>query len=244
MAEAVTRPTRRFVPIKSVAPHEIQARHRVRTRLLKARTALMNETRGLLHDYGLVVPPGALTFRQHVLATVAANEAKLTPMSQALFQQLEEELAAIEERLARDDAQLTRWARRHPGCQRLMTLPGLGEVTATARVAAVSDAAPCNNGRQFAAWLGWVPRQHRSGGQSRLLGISKRGDMSRRTRLVHGARSGLRWVDRQRDRRSPWARALLERRGWNRAAVALATKKARVAGVLLRTDQVDGAANV
>ena len=126
----------------------------------------------------------------------------------------------------------------------MMTLPGLGEVTATARVAAVSDAAPCNNGRQFAAWLGLVPRQHRRGGQSRLLGISKRGDMSRRTRLVHGARSGLRWVDRQRDRRSPWARALLERRGWNRAAVALATKKARVAGVLLRTDHVDGAAHV
>jgi transposase len=211
---------------------------------MKAHTALINETRGLLHEYGLVVPPGALTFRTHVLATLAANEAKLTSMSQALFQQLEEELAAIEERLARYDAQLTRLARSHPVCQRLMTIPGLGELTATALVAAVSDAAQFKNGRQFAAWLGLVPRQHSRGGKSRLLGISKRGDMYLRTLLVHGARSCLRWVDRQRDRRSQWARSLLERQGWNRAAVALAHKNARVAWVLLRTDQVYCAANV
>jgi transposase len=165
-------------------------------------------------------------------------------LSQALFQQLEEELAAIEERLARYDAQLTRLARSHPVCQRLMTIPGLGELTATALVAAVSDAAQFKNGRQFAAWLGLVPRQHSRGGKSRLLGISKRGDMYLRTLLVHGARSCLRWVDRQRDRRSQWARSLLERQGWNRAAVALAHKNARVAWVLLRTDQVYCAANV
>ncbi len=244
IAEAVTRPTMRFVPIKSVAQQDVQALHRVRTRRMKAPTALINETRGLLHDYGLVVPPGAMTFRQHWLATLAANEAKLTPMSQVLCQQLAQELAAIEERLARYDAQLTRLARGHPVCQRLMTIPGLGELTATALVAAVSDAAPFKHGRQFAAWLGLVPRQHSSGGKSRLLGISKRGDMYLRTLLVHGARSCLRWVDRQRDRRSQWARSLLERRGWNRAAVALANKNARVAWVLLRTEQVYCAANV
>ena len=238
MAEAVTRPTMRFVPIKSVAQQDIQALHRVRTRLLKARTALIHEARGLLLEYGIVVPPGALTFRKHLLATLAANDAKLTPMSRVLFQQLAEELAALEDRLTRSDTQLTQLARHHPVCQRLMTIPGLGELTATALVAAVSDAAQFKNGRQFAAWLGLVPRQHRSGGKARLLGISKRGDRYLRTLLVHGARSCLRWVDRQRDRRSQWARSLLERRGWNRAAVALANKNARVAWVLLRTDQV------
>lgn len=204
IAEAVTRPTRRFVPIKSVAQQAIQALHRVRTRLMTARTALIHETRGLLHGYGLVVPPGALTFRTQWLATLAANEAQLTPMRQARFQQLEEELAEIEGRLAGDDAQLTRLARSHPVCQRLMTMPGLGELTATALVSAVSEAAQFNTGRQFAAWLGLVPRQHSPGGKSRLLGISKRGDSYLRTLLGHGARSSLRWVDRQRDRRSHW----------------------------------------
>jgi transposase len=106
-------------------------------------------------------------------------------------------------------------------------------------VAAVSDATQFKNGRQFAAWLGLVPRQHSTGGKPRLLGISKRGDVYLRTLLVHGARSCLRWVGRSNsDRRSQWARSLLERRGWNRAAVALANKNARVVWVLLRTDQV------
>jgi transposase len=129
-------------------------------------------------------------------------------------------------------------AQTHPVCQRLMTIPGLGELTATALVAAVSDAAQFKNGRQFAAWLGLVPRQHSTGGKERLLGISKRGDSYLRKLLVHGARSCLRWVDRKRDRRSQWLQALLERRGWNRAAVALANKNARVAWVLLSTEQV------
>jgi transposase len=244
IAEAVTRPTRRFGPIKSVAQQAIQARHRVRIRLLQARTALIHETRGLLHEVGIVVPPGALTFRQHLLAPLAANDAQLTPMSQALCQPLEAELAALEDRLAHNDAQLTRLARRHPVCQRLMTMPGLGELTATALVAAVRDAAPFKNGRQFADWLGVVPRQHSTGGKSRLLGISQRGDMSRRTLLVHRARSCLRWVDRPRDRRSQWAWSLLERRGWKRAAVALAHKNAWGAGVLRRTDQAYCAADV
>jgi transposase len=244
IAEVVTRPTMRLVPIKSVAQQNIQALHRVRTRLMKARTALINETRGLLHEYGIVVPPRALTFRRQLLATLAANEAKLTPMSEKLFPQLEEELAEVEGRLACYEAQLTRLARSHPVCQRLMTIPGLGELTATVLVSAVSDAAQFKNGRQFAAWLGLVPRQHSTGGKSRLLGISKRGDRYLRTLLVHGARSCLRWVDRQHDRRTQWARSLLERRNWNRAAVALTNKNARVAWVLLQTDQVYYAARV
>ena len=135
----------------------------MRTRLMKVRMALMNGARELLHEYGLVVPPEALTFRKHVLATLAANEAKLTPMCQALFQQRAEELAAIEDRLARYDAQLTRLPRSHPVCQRLVTIPGLGELTARALVAAVRDTAPFKNGHQFAAWLGLVPRQHSPG---------------------------------------------------------------------------------
>src|SRR5207248_4642390 len=199
IAEAVTRPTMRFVPVKSVDQQDLQALHRVRERLMKARTALINETRGLLHEYGTIVPQGALTFRKHVLEKLASEETKLTPASLELFRQLLEELAALDARVATYDAQLAQVAQTHPVCQRLLTIPGLGELTATALVAAVSDATQCKNGRQFAAWLGLVPRQHSTGGTSRLLGISKHGESYLRTLLVHGARSCLRWVGRKRD---------------------------------------------
>jgi transposase len=238
IAEAVPRSTMRFVPIKSVDQQDLQALQRVRERLMKARTALINETRGLLHEYGIIVPQGASTFRKHVLEKLANEATKLTPSSQELFQQLLEELAALDARIAAYDAQLAQVAQTHPVCQRLMTIPGLGELTATALVAAVSDASQFKNGRQFAAWLGLVPRQHSTGGKARLLGISKHGDLYLRKLLVHGARSCLRWVNRKSDRRSQWVRSLMERRGWNRAAVALANKNARVAWALMSTEQV------
>jgi len=202
IAEAVTRPTMRFVPVKSVDQQDLQALHRGRERLMKARTALINETRGLLHEYGMIVPQGAATFRTHVQEKVATEDTKLTAHSRALFQQLLEELATLDARVALYDTQLAQVAQAHPVCQRLMTIPGLGELTATALVAAVSDAAQFKNGRQFAAWLGLVPRQHSTGGKPRLLGISKHGDRYLRTLLVHGARSCLRWVGRKYDRRS------------------------------------------
>ena len=238
MAEAVTRPTMRFVAVKSVAQQDLQALHRVRARLMQARTALINEPRGRLHEYGMIVPQGAATFRTHVLEKLATEDAKLTPHSRGLFRQLLEELGALEARVATDEAQLARVAQMHPVCQRLLTIPGVGELTATALVAAVSDAAQFKNGRQFAAWVGLVPRQQSTGGKSRLLGISTHGDRYLRKRLVHGARSGLRWVGRQRDRRSQWVQSGMERRGWNRATVALANKHARVAWVLMGTEQV------
>jgi transposase len=130
----------------------------------------------------------------------------LTPLSRELLQQLLEELSALEARVATYDVQLGQVAQTHLVCQRLLTIPGLGELTATALVAAVSDAAQCKNGRQFAAWLGLVPRQHSTGGKSRLLGISKHGDSYLRKLLVHGARSWLRWVGRKHDRQSQWVR--------------------------------------
>jgi transposase len=238
IAEAVTRSTMRFVPIKSVDQQDLQALHRVRERRMKARTALINETRGLLPAYGIIVPQGASTFRKHVLEKLANEATKLTPSSQELFQQLLEELAALDARIAAYDAQLAQVAQTHPVCQRLMTIPGLGELTATALVAAVSDASQFKNGRQFAAWLGVVPRQHSTGGKARLLGLSKHGDLYLRKLLVHGARRCLRWVNRKSDRRSQWVRSLMERRGWHRAAVALANKNARVAWALMSTEQV------
>jgi len=237
IAEAVTRPTRRLVPTKDVAQHDIQALHRVRERLRGERTALVHEVHGLMHEYGMVMPKGVAKFRQAVVGQLEAEKDKLTPLSQEMFWQLVEEFVALEKQLVYYQEKLDTLAQSHPECQRLMTIPGIGPFTATALVAAVSDASAFQNGRQCAAWLGLVPRQHTTGGKERLLGISKRGDPYLRKLLVHGARATLRWVGRKTDRRSQWMRQLLERRGKNRTAVAVANKHARIVWALLTHHQ-------
>jgi transposase len=233
IAEAVTRPNMRFVPIKEVEQQDIQALHRVRERLMGARTALVNEMRGLLAEYGIVLPKGVNAFRQAVVAKLDAEQDKLTPMSQELFHKLFDELVKLEAEVADYDGKLEALAQSHPECQRLLTIPGIGPITATALIAAVGDVGVFANGRQFAAWLGLVPKQHSTGGQTRLFGISKRGDSYLRKLLIHGARATLRWARLKTDRRSQWIRGLLERRGWNRTAVAVANKNARIVWALL-----------
>src|SRR5262245_35756510 len=237
IAEAVTRPTMRFVPIKDVDQQDIQAFYRVRERLIGERTALINEVHGLMHEYGIVMPKGVSKFRQAVVEKLESEKDKLTALSQEMFWQLVEEFAALEKQLAYYQEKLDTLATAHPACQRLMTIPGIGPLTATALVAAVSDASAFKNGRQFAAWLGLVPRQHTTGGKERLLGISKRGATSLRQLLVHGARATIRWVGRKTDRRSQWRRHLLARRGKNRTAVAVANKNARMVWALLTSHQ-------
>jgi transposase len=220
ICEAVTRPTRRFVPVKQLAQQDIQALHRIRARLIKARTALVNEIRGLLSAYGMVLPQGIATCRTAVVRQIEAEQAKLTPLSTEVFWHLSEEFLALERRVAYDDEKLQALARAHPVCQRVQAIPGVGPLTATAVLAAVPDASHFKNGRQLAAWLGLVPREHSTGGKPRLLGMSTRGEVSRRTLLVHGARATLRWVDTTQDDRHRWLKALIARRGKNRAAVA------------------------
>src|SRR5256712_10271774 len=227
IAAAMTRPTMRFVPTKDVDQQDIQALHRVRERLIGARTALVNEIHGLLHEYGIVVPKGVAKFRQAVIGKLEADKTKLTPLSQEMFGKLVDEFAVLEKQLVYYQEKLEALATTHPECQRLMTIPGIGPLTATALVAAVSDASAFKNGRQFAAWLGLVPRQHSTGGKERLLGISKRGDSYLRKLLIHGARATLRWVGRKTDRRSQWIRPPSERRGHNRTVGARARQNAR-----------------
>ncbi|MDQ3830967.1 MAG: IS110 family transposase [Candidatus Tectomicrobia bacterium] len=238
IGEAVTRPTMRFVPIKEVAQQDLQALHRIRERLVKARTALINEIRGLLSEYGIVLPQGVTKFRHGLLHMLEQEQAKLTALGREIFRQLYEEWLTLEKQLTYYNEQLDTMCQAHPVCQRLRTIPGIGPLTATALVAAVTDATHFKNGRQLAAWLGLVPRQHSTGGKPHLLGISKRGDRYLRKLLVHGARATLRWIKLKSDRRSQWVRALIERRGTNRTVVALANKNARIAWVLLTTDQV------
>jgi transposase len=233
ICEAVTRPTMRFVPIKRVEQQDLQALHRIRERLIKARTALVNEIRGLLNEYGMVLPQSITKFRALIVDKLETDQAKLTALSTEVFWQLYDEFLAVEKRLAYDDEKLTAIGQAHPECQRLQTIPGIGPVTATALIAAIGDVTQFKNGRQLAAWLGLVPREHSTGGKPRLLGISKRGDVYLRKLLVHGARATLRWIETKHDERSQWLTALIARRGKNRAAVALANKNARIVWALL-----------
>jgi len=152
IAEAVTRPTMRFVPLKAVDQQDIQALHRVRERLIGERTALINEVHGLMLEYGIVLPKGVAKFRQAVVEKLEAEKDKLTALSQELFWKLVQEFAALEDQITFYQEKLETLATTHPECQRLMTIPGGGPITATALVAAVGDVGVLKNGRQFAAW--------------------------------------------------------------------------------------------
>jgi transposase len=184
-----------------------------------------------------VLPTGVAKLRHAVVEKLESAKAKRTALSQERFWKLVEECAALEKPLASYQEQRDTLATTHPACQRLRTIPGIGPLTATAWVAAVSDARAFTNGRQCAAWLGVVPRQHATGGKARVRGISKRGDSSLRTLLVPGARTTIRWVGRQTDRRSQGMRQRVERRGTNRTAVAVANNNARMVWALLTSHQ-------
>ena len=240
IAEAVTRPSMRLVPIKNVEQQDLQALHRGRERLMGARTALVNEMRGLLAEYGIGLPTGVNAFRNALAEKLEAEHAKLTPLRQALFGKLCAACKKVEAEVAYYDEKLQAMATTHPESQRLLTIPGIGPITATALIAAGGDVGGFTNGRQFAAGLGLVPKQHSTGGQPRLLGSSKRGDSYLRKLLIHAARATLRWARTKTDRRSQWIRGLLERRGWNRTAVAVANKNARIVWALLSRGGVYG----
>lgn len=228
IAEAMTRPQMRFAPLKAVAQQEVLMQHRVRSRVVAARTALANQIRGFLLEFGIVVPQGIRVLRRRLPEILEDATCEFGPAGRALLAELREELVQLDERVAELDARLEREAAADARCRRLRSLPGIGPLTATALVATLGDVRGFTSGRHLAAWLGLVPRQHTTGGQPRLLGISKRGDRYLRTLLIHGARAALRGAPQRDDRCSRWVLALEQRRGRNVAIVALANKMARM----------------
>jgi transposase len=237
ICEAVGRPNMRFVPIKSIEHQDIQSLHRIRERLVKSRTALVNEIRGLLAEYGVIGPKGLKRFRKELPELLGKAGERLTNMSQQYFSELVTELHWLDEKVGLFDDKITAVFNNHPVCKRLDGIPGIGPLSATAIVAAVADPSLFKNGRGLSAWFGLVPKQHSTGGKDVLLGISKRGDTYIRKLLIHGARSVLISLGEKQDRRSLWAKKLMERRGMNRAAVALANKNARAIWVLMSRDE-------
>lgn len=233
ICEAVTRPTMRFVALKGVEHQDLQTLHRVRQRLIESRTALVNQIRGLLLEYGIPIEKRITKVRARLPEILEDAANGLTDATRALFADLAEELRGLDQRTAICDKRLARAHAANPLCQKLAQVEGVGPVTATAFFAAVGDARHFKNGRQCAAFLGLVPRQHSSGGRERLLGISKRGDKYLRTLLIHGARAVLIRAPTKTDPRSRWINAVKDRRGHNIAAVALANKNARILWALM-----------
>lgn len=233
ICEALSRPQMRFVPIKEVEQQEIQSLHRIRERVVKSRTALVNEIRGLLGEYGIVLGVGVSTVRQGVPRIVEDAENELGVRMRGLLRGLYEELLEVEGRLKELDTQVKAHAQSDAGARSIQAVEGIGVVSASAVVSSVGDARQFKSGREFAAWLGIVPSQHSTGGKARLGGISKRGDSRLRTLLIHGARAVVKASTNKSDRRSEWIKSLVRRRNKNIAAVAVANKNARIIWAML-----------
>jgi len=238
ICEAVHRPNMRFVPIKGIEQQDIQSLHRAREQAVKNRTAQANQIRGLLMEYGIVLAKGTANLRKALPDVLEDADNILSDMFRGLLCGLRNEFLHLDNRIAAYDTQIKVLSTQSESCKRLMTIPGVGPMTATAMAAAVGDAKAFANGREMSAWLGLVPRQCSTGGKPKLLGISKRGDTYLRKLLIHGARSSLRFADRKQDRRSRWVVEVETRRGSNIAAVALANKTVRAAWVLLSKSEV------
>ena len=230
ICEAVQRPSMRFVAVKSEEQQSTLAIHRVRETLVAQKTQLINALRAHLAEFGIVAPQGAGKVAQLTAVVADLEDTRVPALARSILQSLVDQLRDTERRVEELDARLAEQAQADEVCQRLMTVPGIGPITATALTAMVGDATVFESGRHLAAWLGLVPRQNSSGGKERLGGISKAGDGYLRRLLVHGARAVMRW----HGTKSPWLAGLLKRRPFNVAVVALANKLARIAWAALR----------
>lgn len=242
ICEAVSRPTMRFVAAKTVEQQTMQAEQRIRARLVRSRTALSNEIRGLLSEFGVIVPTSLGALRRALPEILEDGENGLLGDFRILLAELAEELRSLDDRVKFYDTRLQTRARTDERIQRLLAVEGIGPVVASALVAAVDDGRQFGKGRDLAAWLGLTPREHSSGGKQRLGGISKQGDTYVRTLLIHGARAALNAAVNKTDPRSRWVTALAARRNKNIATVALANKNARIAWAILARGEVYRAA--
>ena len=237
IAEAVSRPTMRFVPIKTDEQLDLQSLHRVRERWVRRRTAVVNQIRGLLLERGITLPQGRRYVDAALPLILEDAEANLSGALRTLLAQLKLELDQLAERIAEADAVIQKTADENEACQRLVEIPGIGPVTATAMIAAIGNGGAFRKGREFSAWLGIVPREHSTGGQQKLLGISKRGNAYLRKLFVQCAHAVLQQRTKQSRGLSVWLAQLTSRTHRNVAAVALANKLARIAWAVLAKNE-------
>jgi transposase len=233
ICEAVSRPSMRFVPVKSVEQQAVLTLHRVRLGFVEERTATINRIRGLLSEFGVVMAQRAMEVRRHAAASLEG----LPGQAARAVRDLLEHLRVLDSRVAEYERELEQHARRDEHAKRIQQLSGIGPISASALVASVADAHEFKNGRQFAAWLGLTPKQYSTGGKTRLGRITAHGDPYLRTLLIMGARSMLQTAMRRTDRLARWALNVRARRGYHRACVAIAAKHARIIWAMLAKNE-------
>lgn len=219
----------RFVPLKTIEQQDVQLLHTVRTKIIKNKVALGNQIRGLLMEYGVAIALGDASLKKELADIASIKNSDLTENSMFIFNELYTEFLNLELRIEQYTKKLLLISRENEQCKKLMSVPGIGEITATALVSSIGDFKNFKNGRNLSAWIGLVPRQNSSGQKNRLLGISKRGDKYLRTLLIHGARAVVNQVKEKSDKTSLWIKGLLEKSGFNKTVVAVANKNARIA---------------
>lgn len=234
IAEATTRPTMRFVGLKNAHQVDLQMLHRIRSRLVTNRTNVICQMRSYCLEHGVALRPGAGIFKVDLLRVIDQPDNDLTERARTVLRELHADLLQLENRIKEISTEIKTIADTDETARRLMTVPGIGPLGATAVLAAIGDPGRFNRARDVAAWLGLVPRQHSTGGKQTLLGISKRGSNYLRKLLIHGARSVLMHLDRSKDRLGVWVDQLRERMHVNKVTVALAAKLARIIWVILR----------
>jgi transposase len=234
ICEAMSRPAMRFVAPKSPAQQDLQTLHRARNLLVRDLTALSNQIRGQLHEYGIVMRKGAAALKRALPELLASSDERLTPVLRETVAEQFERFNYLAQRLERYDRRITQLCQQDPRCRRLLKIEGVGPLSATALVAAIGNGHEFHNGRHFSAYLGLVPGHSNTGDKTVMLGITKRGNRYLRTLLIHGGRSAVYAARRRTDPRGVWLNRLREAGGHNVAAVALANKNARVAWAILR----------
>jgi transposase len=237
IAEAVERSNMRFVPIKTDDQLDLQAIHRVRDRLISRRTAVINQLRAFLLERGMTFAKTPAKLRSAMADILENAEAELTPRMRNLIDMLWQEWKTVERQIEELSDELERICAADAGCMRIRQIPGIGPIVATAIVAAIGNGAAFRKGRDFAAWLGVVPRQYSTGGKAKLLGISKRGNIYLRKILIHGARAAVLRIKRDRAPIGAWLNGLDSRAPKNVVVVAMANKLARVAWAVLSSGE-------
>lgn len=234
IAEAATRPTMRFVDLKSDEQLDMQSLHRARDRLVGERTTLINQLRAILLERGIVIAKGRRNLELR-LGQLLNGEMAISHRIRALIEDMRNEWRALDARIDTFDAEFAKLARENASMKLLTTVPGIGPLNATAFVASIGRGEAFGRGRDLAAWLGLVPRQMTTGGKPRLLGITKRGNGYLRRMLIHGARAALPTLAKGRTPLGEWLRGLLSRAHMNKAVVALAAKMARIIWAVLKS---------
>jgi transposase len=235
--EVGTRPRTKFVQIKTIEQQDIQSIHRVRERLVGNRICLSNQIRGLLLEYGIVIPQGFSSLKNKMVELLSQGSDLVSKEIQEVLVDVYDEFKILSERITKYDKKIETISNQQESCKLLKTIPGIGPITATALYASMGNGSQFKNGREMAAQIGLVPKQHSSGDRQLLLGITKKGNRDLKQLLIHGARAVVAKAGKKEDKKSNWINKLASKKHFNVVATALANRTARMAWAVLQSSK-------